>query len=437
MPAIFLAGYLAVAVRLPQNCYTLSQTKHSQIINEILFRQFVILCPLFKTSCIHPKSFFMNTLKSNRLPLLDSFRCLAILFVILYHYTNRYVEDNAYPYKDFFGNIFKDGKLGVSFFFIISGFVISFTLENTKSISAFFKNRFIRLFPPLLLCSTIIFLFFLKNSVLEIFPEVHSFASFALSLTFLPPMAFSKLFNQPLDWLNPSYWSLWVEVQFYIIYSLFFFYGARKNMFRNLLYFSVAFAIVGLVAVEIHNPHVKFPFSDGTRDVVKFWTHDFFDLCFFMQYFAAGICFFKLYSGQGIHGKATRLLAVAVLVLCFVNCRTIDNFLIHVAMMALFFLMIYKPKAIAFLQHPLLVRIGVVSYSLYLIHEAVGVYLIKEYAYLLGAWSPLAPFILIAFFTLFAELSYRLYEMPVIRFLKKIMFPHNAEKKLVAEPAVQ
>src|SRR4051812_27279825 len=91
-----------------------------------------------------------TTGSKKRIVLLDSFRCIAILLVVFYHFTYRWTSPHAtinlYPYKNWYGNISEYGLLGVSFFFIISGFVISFTLESTDSISAFYKNRFIRLF---------------------------------------------------------------------------------------------------------------------------------------------------------------------------------------------------------------------------------------------------------------------------------------------------
>src|ERR1700755_1312107 len=94
-------------------------------------------------------------MKKHRIELLDSFRFIAVLSVFLYHFTNSWVS--LYPYGNFFGHIFRFGYLGVNFFFMISGFVISYTLENTPNLSSFYKNRFSRLFPPMLLCTIIIF----------------------------------------------------------------------------------------------------------------------------------------------------------------------------------------------------------------------------------------------------------------------------------------
>jgi len=48
-------------------------------------------------------------------------------------------------------------------------------------------------------------------------------------------------------------------------------------------------------------------------------------------------------------------------------------------MFTLFLLMIYRKKYLLFLEKPFLSWIGVVSYSIYLIHEDIGVLLINKY----------------------------------------------------------
>ncbi len=364
----------------------------------------------------------MTLTKNQRLPLLDAFRCLAILFVMFYHYTSRYINEDMYPYKDFYGSLFKYGRLGVSFFFIISGFVISFTLENTKGRAAFFKSRFIRLFPPMLLCSVITFCFFLLFDTAHIFPEPHSTGNFLLSLTFVPPYILGRFLHQPLDWLNGSYWSLWVEVQFYVVSCLFFFKNQQKY-FINMLLFAAIVASVSLISLIIYYPGTHFGnLSVQTKSAISFWVHDVFSLSSKIQYFAVGIWFFRLYTGDKIQNRFTRWLIVIACLFCLITCRSVTEVALHLLMGLLFWSMIYKPKLSAFLLHPLLVRIGVLSYSIYLIHESIGIFILKQYSGLMGRWSAAAPFVLLLLIVLFAEASYRLYEKPVMRLLKKLLF---------------
>src|SRR4051794_18037585 len=131
---------------------------------------------------------------------------------MLFHYTYRwtlpYSHRNFYPYENWYGDVFKYGRFGVYFFFIISGFVISFTLESTETIKAFIKNRFIRLFPSLLLCTLVTFITIHFLDKERLFPAMHNGRNFLPSLTLINPLLFTRVFNESFWWLNGSYWSL-------------------------------------------------------------------------------------------------------------------------------------------------------------------------------------------------------------------------------------
>ena len=81
----------------------------------------------------------------DRIKILDGFRALAIISVMLFHYFSRYTTIGLYPYKDRY-DFFSLGALGVQFFFIISGFVIYFTLKKTISILEFVNSSNVFLF---------------------------------------------------------------------------------------------------------------------------------------------------------------------------------------------------------------------------------------------------------------------------------------------------
>ena len=178
-------------------------------------------------------------MQKNRIEFLDSFRGIAILMVLFFHYFSRWT--NLYPYQwryDFFGN----GKLGVHFFFMISGFVILFTLKKTKSLAQFWYNRFIRLLPAMFFASIFTYLFFTLCDNEMLFPTSHYLKNVLVSLTLIQPDLLSSLtrYTIQLDYVSASYWSLWVEIQFYILASFFYFFYQKKFH----IYFNITAALV-------------------------------------------------------------------------------------------------------------------------------------------------------------------------------------------------
>ncbi len=84
----------------------------------------------------------MPEIKSNYFPSLDGLRAVSVLLVIFVHLKYR---------SSFFAHI--PGWLGVDFFFVISGFLISTLLfrEEQKTggidVAAFYTRRFFRIVP--------------------------------------------------------------------------------------------------------------------------------------------------------------------------------------------------------------------------------------------------------------------------------------------------
>jgi len=110
-------------------------------------------------------------MEKHRIGLLDGFRFVAVTMVVLYHLTSPLAVKNAQAGISF--PVFRYGYLGVEFFFIISGFVISYSLENTATISTFFLHRFRRLFPAMLLYSLITFAVIGCLDTADIFKNAH------------------------------------------------------------------------------------------------------------------------------------------------------------------------------------------------------------------------------------------------------------------------
>src|SRR6516165_8942070 len=90
----------------------------------------------------------------NRVPQLDGIRGIAILLVMLHN------ESRIYP-SLYLQNIFESGWMGVDLFFVLSGFLITGILLDSKYSEHYFRNfyarRCLRIWP--LYYSLIFFMF--------------------------------------------------------------------------------------------------------------------------------------------------------------------------------------------------------------------------------------------------------------------------------------
>lgn len=171
-----------------------------------------------------------------RLDYLDSIRAIAILLVIIQHVIlhlkrNNLLEEGSITRISSFLTDFLDlGKIGVGLFFILSGFVISFSLKRGTSVQSFFIKRFFRLYP--------LFWISIFLGIIILWQEVPSTNTIVANVTMLP-----NFFGQPA--IIGVYWTLQIELIFYIIAAILFklnYLHATKKVF----YISVFFLIVAL-----------------------------------------------------------------------------------------------------------------------------------------------------------------------------------------------
>ena len=145
-----------------------------------------------------------------RIPSLDGLRAVSILLVVALHTLQRYSLHHAValPWRAAF-----NGSLGVTIFFVISGYLITSLLlkehsaRGTVSLRGFFLKRAFRILPPI----------FAYIGVLLVLVAVGR-----LSLTRLDVAAALLFFHNYLpftkDWALEHFWSLSVEEQFYLLW---------------------------------------------------------------------------------------------------------------------------------------------------------------------------------------------------------------------------
>src|SRR5690606_24283418 len=128
-----------------------------------------------------------------------------------------------YTYNLDTSTTFNFGAYGVHLFFIISGYVIFMSLEKSDSFKNFLKKRYVRLAPGMLGASLITFILFISFGA-DLIPRSADLANLLFSNTFLPP----QLFQHKYLYIDGAYWSIWVEICFYIVISALFFLSPRR-----------------------------------------------------------------------------------------------------------------------------------------------------------------------------------------------------------------
>lgn len=305
--------------------------------------------------------------EAHRVAYLDGLRGIAILAVIGYHYFTRWAPDakHIYPYADIWAAFipFKLGYYGVQLFFAISGFVIALSLERSRSIDEFAVRRFSRLWPTMLLCSVI------SYSVLTLWPQFwpQQPGNFLPSLTLIDTQFWSAIFpGLKANWIDGSYWTLFVELRFYALAALIYFFQPKKfHTHFNLFAATVVVSYSGLRLLG--QPHLA-EIVQGAF-VAKY-----------LPWFLLGIA--ALHELRDAHAKAhgTVLLAAACVFALAIAGESKLDFVIFIVVTALLLL----PQKVRGLNLVLswrpLTGIGVVSYSLYLLHQNVGLTLIAVIA---------------------------------------------------------
>jgi peptidoglycan/LPS O-acetylase OafA/YrhL len=283
-----------------------------------------------------------------RFPELDSLRGIAVVSVLLYHYTVAYDQHFKINSPGHFH--FRFGFLAVELFFIISGFVIFLTLDNTRKSADFLVSRFSRLYPAYwaAIAITLLTLYFLP---------VPTLGHFTMKEVLLNVTMFEGFFKgvHPIDQV---YWTLKFELTFYIIMYLLFVGKALRHISR----FCYPWLLLSLLSCLFPIPLKKY-----------------LDVLLILQYaplFVAGIHFYKLKKNPGERQAHLLILLSLIVQLPWVWHMNIDDSNDYAVMgfIILFYAIFYwfVFKGLPFLNHRVLVFFGTISYSLYLLHNVIG-----------------------------------------------------------------
>jgi len=360
----------------------------------------------------------MENQKQQRVEVLDGLRVVAILMVMIYHFYCRF-SGTHYSYSFQRPEIFNYGYLGVELFFIISGFVITLTLAKCKNFLFFIKKRFIRLIPGMIVCSILTFLYINAFDSYNLFGSSKSIFNLFVSNTFLSPDLINAISGSNFKYIDGAYWSLWVEIQFYILAGILFFYSPAKFL-RNftILAFVAILSLTAISSNSIAVPLSKVLGESGFISVRNF-AH-IFSFCEYSLWFLLGILVHKLYFG--IKEVKYLLQFLGVFLFQMILLKNPYAIIFAVFVLSIFLIFIYRQHWLDFLANNLFRKLGVASYSVYLIHQYIGVLTINKLSGIFGELNWMIPILLIFSFCAFGIVSYKYFENPFGKWLNKIFF---------------
>ncbi|MFA6149738.1 MAG: acyltransferase [Chitinophagaceae bacterium] len=150
---------------------------------------------------------------NKEIPSISGLRAVSIFIVLLSHWT----RSTNIPSQLKFILEYLDGSIGVRFFFVISGFLITYLLINEQNkngridIKKFYLRRTLRIFP-------VFYAFLVVIILLKYFDIVNVDA-----LSIVGGFLYIENFKiTPFNWLTGHSWSLAVEEQFYLLWPAIF-----------------------------------------------------------------------------------------------------------------------------------------------------------------------------------------------------------------------
>jgi len=344
---------------------------HQQTLSKVL-----MLKKKMKTKAVKMTSYPIapteTTVKKNLN--LEAFRGIMALMVLISHVELvRMYFGRSYDYM--YPVMFHLGRVGVTGFFVLSGYLITMSILNRKesnnwSIRGFYIGRIFRIWPLYFLIIFLAIVVLPNVSQLQfILPNYVTDARVATGnywhyIFFMPQTPLIN--NVVLPFAEPT-WSIGVEEIFYLIIP-WVIVTANKKLQNGLIVFIVLFVIAKYTVLYGY----QLPNTSMPAKLLTYYRYD----CIALGVLLGVLHFNKKKLFTAINGLHLTLSVVAIFIL-FKN-LTIERydyfpFGICFAVIIAYF----ANKNTSFKSPRWLVYIGTISYSLYLTHEIVIVYFIN------------------------------------------------------------
>lgn len=310
----------------------------------------------------------------NKIITIDILRGFAILAVILVH-TAQQIEGDM-----FLRSIAKYGQMGVQLFFVVSAFTLCYSFESRKKegnkIFNFYIRRFFRIAPVYYFG---IILYFILSIILgNVWNKSNDFLDIIVNIFFLNGLVPSSNNN-----VVPGGWSIGTEILFYAIFPLIYhLFVKAQDKFKN-------FYLVFPFLVSILSLTIQVVFYNINKNPEYFSSNTFiyYSILNQLPVFCVGISFFYYFMNKAVD----RWISKFNCSIMFIIFTMISGLVLYKGSnVSIFYINIFPlASAISFVYLFMLIhqmnlvkpnvfsKIGVLSFSSYIIHFSFTFYLIK------------------------------------------------------------
>jgi peptidoglycan/LPS O-acetylase OafA/YrhL len=349
------------------------------------------------------------TSAGNYIPEIDGLRFIAIFWVVVWMHLPAILNEHFFNGKLFAGSymssVILEGGHGVSFFFMISGFILALPFINEKiaggpkvSLKKYYLRRLTRLEPPYLAALLVAFLLlvlFKGRSFTNLLPHLGASSVYLHNL----------IYNSSSSVLGVA-WSLEVEVQFYILAPfLCLIFLIRHTIARRLL----LVLLIVLTGFYSYDHLWQMPAM-----LPRF-------ICFFFSGMLLADCYacgdhLKLNNRVGLIAGLCILAGLPFII----SVHSIGLFFLKLFLMnAAFYLVLFNKGLKKMMSRQVITIIGGMCYSIYLLHLLIMAAVAQGLTSLSfgNGWGIgiLYSFLLLAAVLVFSAFFYRLIEQPCMR----------------------
>lgn len=303
-------------------------------------------------------------------------------------------------------------NIGVSYFFILSGFVITIAYSRMPHVSylKFYLLRLVRIFPA-----------FLISFILSVIYLSHIGENIDTSNYILQAFLIHVWFKEYCLSINFPSWSLCVELFFYFIFPITYNTFYKKTSLKKI---AIAVVIIWVVSQCVF----IFIQQSGAFSLATKKLSLYFPLLHLNQFMAGNLlALYLLHRNPEKKNNLLYTVIVAVVLMCLINLPVTQKIFHNGLIAPVFCMFIYlfsasENKLTTVFQLPFFILLGEISYGIYIYQYPV--YKIFNFLYIkilqlhIASWMFYANFLILLIVSYY---SYRFIEKPITSRLKNIL----------------